>query len=175
MFFNVKTKEEISKPITIIYVGTFTPWDGAALIPNLAKEFPQVQFLMVGDGAARINIEKNATNNMTFYGSVPYNELSKYYSLADAGIVLYEYERHQTVETSSLKTLEYIASGLPVFSTNIPGQTFIQENKLGCLCEEHDAKQVFFDFIKHLEEYKKEVSKYRIQNQINLSWEKSCN
>ncbi len=161
----------------IIYVGTFTPWDGAAEVITLARDFPEVDFLMVGDGSRRTGLAATAPANVEFLGSRPYGELPVIYAGADAGIVLYELERHRSVEVSSLKTLEYVACGLPIFSSAIPGQSFIADNGIGVLtpetagevCNEH-----FRTFIADLPQLRARALEYRAGAGRELSWERTA-
>lgn len=141
-------------PPTVIYVGTFTSWDGAADVVDLARHFPDVRFVMAGDGAARARLQKDAPANVRFTGKVAYQDLPDLYRSADAAIVLYEYERHRSVKVSSLKTLEYVASRLPVFTTAIPGQEYIEENGFGALVPEGgDVVEAFRRFVADLDRY----------------------
>jgi glycosyltransferase involved in cell wall biosynthesis len=141
-------------PLTVIYVGTFTSWDGACEVVKLARHFPDIHFMMVGEGSMRARIQAQAPRNVSFAGKVNYSDLPALYSRADAAIVLYEYERHRSVKVSSLKTLEYVASRLPVFTTDVPGQEFISENGYGVLVPEHvDVASVFERFVASLDTY----------------------
>ena len=143
-----------NSPLTIIYVGTFTSWDGAGEVAKLARHFPHIHFMMVGDGSMRARIQAQAPGNLRFTGKVNYRDLPALYSRADAAIVLYEYERHRNVKVSSLKTLEYVASRLPVFTTDVPGQEYIHENGYGVLVPEHaDVAQAFGHFVAELDTY----------------------
>ncbi|TEA78619.1 glycosyltransferase [Allopusillimonas ginsengisoli] len=147
-------RHNAAAPLTIIYVGTFTSWDGAAEVAKLACKFPDIDFMMVGDGTSRVHIQQHAPRNVRFVGKVDYAELPALYRQADAAIVLYEYERHRNVKVSSLKTLEYVASRLPVFTTDIPGQEYIREHGYGVLVKEHtNMEDVFADFIANLDHY----------------------
>ena len=71
---------------------------------------------------------------------------------------------------SSLKTLEYIATGLPVFTTNVLGQEFISENKIGVNIKIENVNQEFQKFINNIKEYKINVDKFRKENINTLSW-----
>jgi glycosyltransferase involved in cell wall biosynthesis len=117
-------------------VGTFTPWDGAEKIKDLAECYTNIEFLLVGDGPGRTKIQNDAPKNMLFTGMVNYSELPALYADSDAAIVIYEFERHRNVELSSIKTLEYLASRLPVFSTDVPGQEMIKKRDFGYLVSE---------------------------------------
>ena len=168
-FFNIQQKENITNDI--VYVGTFTPWDGAIHIVELATKNPHVQFHMIGEGPYRKEVEKNAPKNMIFYGYKPYNELKTTYQNFDAGIVLYPTARND-MKLSSLKTLEYVASGLPVFTTRVPGQEFIEEKEIGICTEINKANDNFILFLEKLPMYKSNVNTFRIKNRNELSWER---
>lgn len=157
--------------VTILYVGTFTPWDGAARIVELARHFPEVDFCFVGDGPARKAVQAQATPNMKFVGRVAYADLPEHYRRAQAGIVLYEIQRHQRVHLSSLKTLEYLASGLPVFTTRVPGQEFVAELGCGMLSRDEDLIGDFREFLHDLASYRSQAQAARAVMRRDHSWE----
>jgi glycosyltransferase involved in cell wall biosynthesis len=160
--------------LVVIYVGTFTPWDGAIYIPKLARLFPEIKFLMIGDGGDRKKVEAESPSNMEFVGYVEYSKLPKYLSQADAGIVLYEEERHKTVELSSLKTLEYMAAGLAIFTTDVPGQEFIAQNGIGKTVHFNNLEDEFRDFISNIDVYKKNAEVYRQTQGKKFGWNETA-
>lgn len=166
-FFKLPQKEKITNDI--VYVGTFTPWDGAIHIVELAKQNPNIQFHMIGEGPHRKLVEEKAPPNMKFYGYRLYHELKSIYQNYDAGIVLYPIARND-MKLSSLKTLEYIASGLPVFTTRVPGQEFIEDNQIGICSELENVNEQFLKFIENLATFKENISLYRKENMNQLSW-----
>lgn len=169
-FFSVKSENEPnSEKIKAIYVGTFTPWDGAADIIELASKFPRVEFLMVGDGELRRPLQARAPKNVTFSGWVSYSALPNYYARSNVAIVLYEQERHQKVTVSSLKTREYIASGLPVFSTRVPGQEFIEEKGYGLLSK-GSAVDDFSRFLDQRKKFEENLRQNKLQIFRLFSW-----
>ena len=155
----------------IIYVGTFTPWDGADRVVELARQFPNVRFQMVGDGPGRAELQGIAPRNVVFTGRVAYADLPGLYARADAGIVLYEAKRHERVELSSLKTLEYLASALPVFSTNVHGQRFIAELGCGSLTDAETIQEDFATFIASLPRLRAAALSMRTEIRRRFSWE----
>jgi glycosyltransferase involved in cell wall biosynthesis len=167
-FFSVKS--ELVFPVTMVYVGTYTPWDGHELLPELAREFSDVNFLMIGEGVARQKLMENSPKNMEFVGKVDYLKLCDYYSRASGGIVLYEQERHKNVELTSLKTLEYVASGLPVFTTRVSGQEFIEENLIGMCIYSENMIEDFRTFLRSISEFKKNINQFRKKTKEELSW-----
>ena len=160
----------VTNPVGI-YVGTFTSWDGSAEIVELARCVPSVTFVMVGDGNRRMAIEATAPSNVQFVGTVDYVNLPAIYATADFGIVLYEFERHRNVKVSSLKTLEYVASKLPIFSTAISGQEFVAEKGFGYLIAETESVQDGFkSFLSELPVFRQAYSRQPREYFDSLTW-----
>ncbi|MFO1496838.1 MAG: glycosyltransferase [Verrucomicrobiota bacterium] len=138
--------------------------------------FHRVKFVIIGDGQARAAIQQQAPENVVFRGWVPYAELPSQYQQADAAFVLYEFDRHRTVGLSSLKTLEYAASGLPIFSTRAKGQEFIEANGYGYLvAEEEDVTSAFKIFLAKLSEYKANLLRDQERIRYEGSWDRAAN
>jgi len=167
--FNIHKNDNYLK--TVVYVGTFTPWDGHKRLLEFVHKFPNIKFLIVGgtDNLETIKQKYKNTKNLEFLGFVDYSKLYNIYSNADAGIVLYDKGFRNNMKISSLKTLEYIASGLPIFSTNVPGQEFIFENNIGCEATD-DLNESFQHFINNYESYNKQVELFRKNSQEKISW-----
>jgi len=125
---------------------------------------------MVGDGNRRKSIQECSPVNMTYTGTVPYSRLPDYYEKADAGIVLYEHERHRSVQLSSMKVLEYMAAGLPIFSTNVPGQEFIEIHGIGRLARNDNISEEFRQFLAEIPRYRNNVNEYRKTIGKAYSW-----
>ncbi len=168
-YFCLPQKQHFSGQL--VYVGTFTHRDGASKIIELAALFPQYHFHLVGDGPTRMNLESIAGTNVKFYGMIPYASLSEMYRRYDAGIVLYHHDIDE-IGLSSLKTLEYLACGLPVFTTRVKGQTFIGEHALGVLTSFDDLVTSFTHFIENFDRWKKNVALYRKEMGRQMIWEK---
>jgi len=160
---------------SIIYVGTFTPWDGSYLIPKLAVKFPDINFILIGSGLMKNKIESLGLTNINCLGEINYSDLPKYYDQVDAALVLYEYERHRNIEVSSIKTLEYFYSKLPIFTTNIPGQEFIATYDIGYLIGELEPiEQAFRNFINNYMTYNENYLKLNAEIFDNYSWKRTA-
>ncbi|MEA3053663.1 MAG: hypothetical protein QOG72_2566 [Sphingomonadales bacterium] len=147
-----------SRPgVRFIYVGTFTPWDGAEKIVDIARRRPDLSFLMVGDGGRKGELERQAPDNIEFRGWVDYARLPEEYAQCNAGIVLYEVERHRHTSLSSLKTREYLAAGLPIFSTRVQGQEFIEEEGYGLLSS-GDLERDIQTFVERHSQYRRALA-----------------
>jgi glycosyltransferase involved in cell wall biosynthesis len=166
-FFDVH--REPADAVKFIYVGTFTPWDGAEKIIEIARLRPDLTFRMVGDGDRRAELERDAPENIEFRGWAEYSQLPREYAECNAGIVLYEEERHRHTSISSLKTREYLAAGLPIFSTRVTGQEFIEECGFGLLTSgdvEHDLDT----FIKNHARYSSNLAEAAAERFRTNSW-----
>ena len=171
-FFEIESDGASRSRPTVIYVGTFTPWDGAQHIPGLARQFPKVDFLVVGDGHLRSEIESDAPANVEFTGYQDYAGLVNCYSQADAGLVLYEASmRNNTVGSSSMKIKEYLASGLPIFTTRLPGHEFIEESGIGRTIDIENLEQDFRSFLADLQTHQNHVAAFRVRERSNISWD----
>lgn len=166
-FFDIKQKKESG--YDFVFVGSFTPWDGLALIIELAKEYKEATFHLIGDGVSRSEIERNKTENMKFYGTISYNELLTLYPKFDAGIALY-LSQESDKQLSSLKTIEYIASGLPVFTSTALGQEFVEHNTLGVCSKLENVLLDFSKFMSNMKVYKSNVEHFRTIEKENMSW-----
>lgn len=165
----VAESESVPRPLTGIYVGTFTAWDGALQIKELATRFPEISFLMIGDGSQRAAIESNAPPNMKFLGWIDYKLLPKYYSRSDFGIVLYERNRHEAIGSSPLKLREYMASELPIFTSTANGTEVVSELGIGLRSGKRDAAD-FSLFIRSLGLYRANYSKVKERLLAEVSW-----
>jgi glycosyltransferase involved in cell wall biosynthesis len=129
---------------TVAYVGTFTPWDGHMLLPVVARIYLElnvpVKMQLAGLRLERSSIYKDVTGMPCFdyRGNVEYAALDAFYRTADAGIALYEFERHRTVELSSLKLFEYFACRLPILTTAVPGTEFVEDLRIGMRLREEE-------------------------------------
>jgi glycosyltransferase involved in cell wall biosynthesis len=167
-FFKLPQKVNTEK-IKIVYVGTYTSWDGAKYIPDLALKNPNVEFYMIGDGPNKKAIESISPSNVFYLGYKKYNDLKTIYQYYDAGIVLYDIDRND-MKISSLKTLEYMASGLPIFTTDVPGQEFVRDNKIGICTTFEELDENFQTFLNKLNIFKSNLEIFRQQDKDNFSW-----
>jgi glycosyltransferase involved in cell wall biosynthesis len=115
----VSDKERLN---VIIYLANFFPWkDHRSLLyamATVAKNFPQIKLLLLGDGPTQPNI-RNLTktlklqNNVAFLGRVPYRFVPGILSKADIGVV------SSIKETFCHAIIEPMAACKPVISTPV--------------------------------------------------------
>ena len=113
-------------------------------ISYISKTNTHAKLMIVGDGDDRDRLERRTahngtTNAVTFTGAVPHADVPVYCHAFDVGISHIPDSRPFNVQ-SPLKTIEYLASGLPVLATATPGNRRIVTNDVnGLLCQDTDA------------------------------------
>lgn len=107
--------DEVDDRLTVAYVGTIGRAHGLSVVLDAAPDVPDVQFVIVGDGAEREELEQRAEehDNAVFTGRRPKEEVP--YILAEADIALVHLKPRKIFETViPSKLLEAMAAGLPV-------------------------------------------------------------
>ena len=88
------------------------------LLERLAREIPDAQLVLIGE--ATLSMDRlEGLSNVHWLGPRPYEEIPRYGSGFDVGIMPYlrnEWIRH----SNPIKLKEYLALGLPVVSTEVP-------------------------------------------------------
>ena len=128
----------------IAFIGSYFRYEGLAYaikaMPLILKENPKVHLLLVGGGNDESYLKSLTTSlklqdNVTFVGRVPFKEVSRYYSVADALIFPRESIRLTELVTP-LKPLEAMAQFKPVFASDIGGhRELIRHDETGILFE----------------------------------------
>ena len=129
--------------ICVGFVGSFHLWHGVdnlmKIIEDVTAKFPQIKFLMVGQGGPMYDTFKQFVranqleDNVIFTGYVSMDDMPKYIAAMD--IVLAPYPKMKMFHYSPVKIYEYMASGKPVIASRI-GQIgeIIQDGHNGILC-----------------------------------------
>jgi glycosyltransferase involved in cell wall biosynthesis len=110
------------------FIGTFFRHQGIDTLidaaPAIIQKYPQVRFLVLGDGPMRVawsqKIDDNALSAyFLFPGNVPYEEVPPYCGVMDVCVAPFLKE---AVERSPVKIFDYLACGKPVVATDV-GET----------------------------------------------------
>jgi glycosyltransferase involved in cell wall biosynthesis len=150
-----KTELKLAQDVDYIgYVGCFTGWDGIEHIvrayTEIARVFPKIKILLVGDGDHRPFVESEVKRlglekQVIFTGYVPYKDLPKYINCFSVAVAPYggspEIEaRNKKGGLSSLKSLEYNAAGLPVVVADIASVEYVQQYNTGFIIPQGDER-----------------------------------
>lgn len=107
------------------YFGLFDGRNDKKLIKNLARQMPDVSFVITGSIDTDIS-ELKAENNIFFTGSIPYNELPQMAKGYDLCMLPYKVNE-LTNAIQPLKIKEYLATGKPVISSPIAESLKLQK------------------------------------------------
>lgn len=128
----------------IIFVGNLTPWQGVEYLIYAAQQIIEknknVKFLIVGDGVIKQNLielcmELNLVDNFIFTGMVKYEDVPKYISISDIGVVPLAAGRI----CSPMKLFEYLSSGIPVVASDNETIRNILTNYEGIMVKSEDS------------------------------------
>lgn len=116
---------------SLIYIGfsgTFFGYQGIDTLidatPSIIQKYPQVRFLILGDGPMRdtwqiMLTESNLGSYFIFPGFVPYERVPSYCAVMDICVAPY---RKSAGDSSPVKIFDYLACGKPVVATDV-GET----------------------------------------------------
>ncbi len=130
----IKEKLDIEDRFTVLFIGSFNPWQGATDLPEIiertAEGNRQVRFIVVGDGPHREEVERDIVERdlsdfCSFLGSVAHDELPYIIAASDIGIAPFNDAYYPPLRRfgffwAPTKVLEYAAGGLPIVSANYP-------------------------------------------------------
>ncbi|MBS3976031.1 MAG: glycosyltransferase [Syntrophomonadaceae bacterium] len=108
--------------VLVGYYGAIAEWMDFDLIYYCAKQFPEWNFLLVGQVYPNVTIEQKElfnTNNIEIWPRQDYDRLPYLLSKFDITIVPFKINQI-TMCTSPVKIFEYMAGGKPVVSTDLP-------------------------------------------------------
>ncbi len=111
-------------------------------LPYLVGEFPDLQYLIVGDGPYKADLQDLATDlgieaHVEFTGLIPYEKINEYYNLCDIYVMLSE------LEAFGIVYLEAAACGKPSIGSRIGGiPDAIIDNETGLILEPRQPKRL---------------------------------
>lgn len=135
--------------LTAAYSGNFYAGRGMDLLTKLAQAFPEVNFLWMGGKPEEIQAWKSQLTqagiaNIILTGYIDNKRLPFYQAAAD--ILLMPYERFIRVSgggntadiCSPIKMFEYLASGRPIISSDLPVLREVLNSRNALLCPPED-------------------------------------
>ncbi|WP_049924726.1 glycosyltransferase [Halopiger djelfimassiliensis] len=163
---------------SVISVGSLTETKGHRYALEAIAKLPErLEYLIVGDGPLRAELEEYATDlgiraDVTFTGSVPHRDVFGYLQSADA-FVLPSYE-----EAFGIAYLEAMACGLPVIACEGEGPAdYITDRQTGFLVPPHepDAIAEVLQELRADPDLRRRVSDRGQRTAINaFSWERNA-
>jgi glycosyltransferase involved in cell wall biosynthesis len=136
---------------TAVYTGNFYPGRGMELLFNLCQRFPAANFLWIGGKPEEVaswqsRLDKAGIQNVILTGFIDNKRLPLYQAAAD--VLLMPYERFIGVSgggntgdiCSPIKMFEYLASGRPIISSDLPVLREVLTPENAILCSPDDLQ-----------------------------------
>ena len=102
-------------PFTVTYLGNIGFAHNLMLLVSVAKELPDIKFVIIGDGMELQDIKKYASknniDNVHFTGKLDWGEIKHYY---EESSVLYAQLQKRLPSAMPSKLFEYASTGLPI-------------------------------------------------------------
>lgn len=169
----VRKKYSLSRRYTLSFVGRLAPEKDLHTLMNIASSIPaelneHIDWLIVGDGPMKEELEAKALPNMKFTGYLTGKDLAEIYSLSDVFVF------PSPTETFGMVVLEALASGTPAVAANSGGvKNIIKTGKTGFTCEPGN-EEAFKEAIVHLLTNDRLRKKFRAEARLyamEQSWE----
>jgi glycosyltransferase involved in cell wall biosynthesis len=172
IFFQSSGKHSENEEFTVVTVANLLPVKNINFVIEIAKELPNIRFLIVGDGPERFfhqkSIERNNLLNVKLLGFKSPEEIKKIFDESDCFLLT------SLAEGTPTSILEAMACGMPIISSNAGGlEKIINNNVNGLIIKNFDKEE----FIRAIEEFKNNsklreiISKNNIKLAEHYKWE----
>ena len=160
-----------------VYSGTLHSFKGIDIIIESAKKLPEIKFVLTGGSEKQLAHYRELVKevrNIVFLGWItPRKELVSIFQAAD--IMLHPHSLRHGNYTSTIKFLQYLASGTPIAATDLPFLADFKNKSLAlCVCQPDNTEE-FIGCIKGvLERFPRKSEGYRenIDFAKDFTWEK---
>lgn len=167
----------------LVFIGSLKKWHGLEQIilamVQLAKKFPNMHLLLVGDGEERKKVEAlivqhQLKSRVRMFGAKPFYEIPDYINAAD--ICLGSFTEKPGI--SPLKVFEYMACGKPLICNSVGGlDALFDEYRVGRLIRSQEPRE-WVEAIEHMLNHPDQMAEYG-QNGLAavrkvFNWEAIC-
>lgn len=143
-------------------------------MPQVLQEIPQAKAVIVGEGELGEELKKLVKKlkldaKVIFAGTISYNDLSKYYNLADIFVMPSIKDETGNIDASPVAMMEAMSTGAAVVATNFSGSADLVSSKTGFLVKEKRPDEIAKSIIKLANikdrvSFEKDVRKVALEN-----------
>ncbi|MBF2063331.1 MAG: glycosyltransferase [Calothrix sp. C42_A2020_038] len=168
-----------NRQILVVYSGALYKFKGIDLLIEVAKQMPHIQFAVTGGKDSQVEAyrqiakEQNA-QNISFLGWImPRERLVSLFQAAD--LLAHPHLSGKEADfTNPVKFFQYMASGTPIITTEIPPLMPFKDSPLiACWCEPDNPQKFVHAVQRALDKYPRRVEGYidSINYARQFSWE----
>lgn len=138
-------------------------------MPTVLKKLPKAKLVIVGDGYERKQLEEEVKRlkvgkSVVFAGTISYDELSKYYNIADVFVMPSVKDQKGNLDASPVTMMEAMACGVPVVATKFAGSgDLVRKGETGYLVKEKNVKEIASGIINLLTKGTKKSRKNKVR------------
>ncbi|QRM19918.1 glycosyltransferase [Dechloromonas sp. TW-R-39-2] len=108
------------------YFGAIASWFDVDLVRHVSEAFPDCCILLIGADTVAAGAKLFERGNVEFVGEVEYSRLTEYLYSFDVAILPFKV-LPLTLATNPVKVYEYLSSGCPVVSVDLPEMRFFDD------------------------------------------------
>lgn len=166
--FKVKEPKKANKRLKIVGCGTLTPMKQPLLFVEIAKEFPNVDFVWIGQGDLKDEIieKSKKLNNFELKDNMPHKELAQYFNDSDIFLFPSLHEGFPKV------VVESMACGLPSIVFDRYGPEAVIDGKTGFIVSDETQMKEKLTLLIEDEALRKSMSKASIKRAKDFDWNK---
>ena len=172
IFFQSSEKYFENDKFTLVTVANLVPVKNINLILEIAKDLPDIKFLIVGEGPEKEMhenaIKSNKLKNVKLVGFKSPVEIKKIYDESDCFLLT------SLAEGTPTSALEAMTSGLPILASNAGGLNNIIIDGINGFVIDNFDKQNYVDKIKLIRdniELRKIIYHNNKENSVNFRWD----
>lgn len=162
------------------YCGHLYLFKGIPMILDIASEFPEDLFLLIGGWdhdveQTRADCVSKGLSNVICYGHVEPNEVPQFMMASDYLLLPNSGKHDWSQTTSPLKLFEYMASGRPIIASNLPNITSVLKDGENAVIFEADSAESMKSKISYLRQHVKVCNKIvakALEDVSYYDWEK---
>lgn len=109
----------LPRPLAV-FIGAVAQWVDVGLVAACAEAMPEAAFLLVGPHLKIFRFTPKPPANLWIFGIRPYDVLPAYAYAADLLMLPFREDLREAQAANPVKLWEYLATGRPIVSTNIP-------------------------------------------------------
>ncbi len=139
--FEIKEKHAFS----IVYTGSHGIANALDNLLKLAKELPQLAFVLFGEGPEKQSLQEQyaETENLYFFNAVPKTQMQNVLAFFDVAYIGLQKQSLFRFGISPNKIFDYMMAGIPIIQSISAGNDLVKDANCGISVEGENPRQVF--------------------------------